>query len=219
MALSAELLLAPGHAQSGQTEALRSFGVLSGLAGILGRSGGLISRLGLGGASLGGRTIPAGTKVTALATRSPSPVTTIARRGGVIAGAGAAFELGSRALPGGASFPGGSAVPSFFNRSASGGGAGDFQVGAQFGDTFITRVWQSGETAGGVPIIHGMLANGKRFVTNRFGTIRVFRVKKPIVIGGNPRLSDAGRLASAAKRMEKTAVKILDINGKKAVRR
>ena len=70
-----------------------------------------------------------------------------------------------------------------------------------------------------VPIVHGLLANGKRFTTNRFGAIKVFRPKKSIVIGSDPKLSDATKVARAAKKMTKAAEQILEVSGKKAVRR
>lgn len=135
----------------------------------------------------------------------------------MISGAGAAFELGSRALPGGSSFPGDFSIPGF----GGGGGGGDegFTPGARFGDSYIVRIWQTGTTRDGVPIVHGMLANGKRFSTNRYGQVKVFRPKKNIVIGSDPRLSDARKVARAATKMEKAATTILQVTGKKAVKR
>lgn len=133
---------------------------------------------------------------------------------------GGALELGSRLIPGGSPFPGIPGLPG----SGGGGGGGTPAsnipgVGQPFGDTFITRMWQSGETAEGIPILHGMLANGKRFATNRYGAIKVFRPRKNIVIGPDPKLSDARKVARAARKMDSAAKDILKVTGYKAVRR
>jgi len=221
LALAASIGLDSAHGITGSPEGYETpvrAVAIAGLAGTtLGRiAGTLIGRLlGRGVAAAAPTVIRPGT--TALATRSSSTVAgALARRGALFAGGGAAFELGSRALPGGSGFPlggggGGAAV--------AGGGAGALQVGQRFGDTFITRMWQSGQSREGVPIMHGMLANGRRFVTNRFGTIKTFRPKKNIVIGPDPRLSDARKVARAAQKMENAAITILKVTGKKAVKR
>lgn len=214
----ASLALGSGSDASADTEVLRSLGAIAGLAaGQLPRIGQLVGQLLARGGSRAPTIVRPSTTAIQRFVPGGAGLGSLARRGAVVGGAGAAFEIGSRALPGGSPFPGDFSLPGFGGGSRS--PASGIAPGAQFGDTFITQMWQSGVTADGVPILHGILANGKRFATNRNGGIKVFRPRKNIVIGSNPRLSDAGKVARIAARMERSAEAILKINGKKAVKR
>jgi len=221
LALGTVSVLASGLDPSGET--VVSFGALSVLGRVLGpllgkSIGTGASRIAVPSArSLG---LQSGRTIAPISRVGGGRVPAVLRKGAIIGAAGGAFELGTRALPGGSPFPGDLSIPGFGGGGgAAAAGAAGFQVGARFGDTFITRIWVSGTTREGVQIVHGLLANGRRFVTNRFGTIKTFTVKKPIVIGADPRLSDANKLARAATKMTRTAEKILAISGKKAIKR
>ena len=217
--LTTALLLDRGSPASGPA-AEPAFGALAlGAGRILGTS--LIPKIGqtLGRVFATGGARAGVTRAVPAVTRNPSTLRRLGVRTAGIGAAGLAFEGGTRLLPGGASFPGGDISVSGSPTAVMGGNVDGFRVGAQFGDTFITRIWTSGETREGVPIVHGLLANGKRFTTNRFGAIKVFRPKKSIVIGSDPKLSDATKVARAAKKMTKAAEQILEVSGKKAVRR
>lgn len=208
----------------GQPEAVKSLGALiAGAAGsLLPTAGRVIGRLAGGlvgtGARVGVNTL-AGTAGGALRAIAPSGVRTLVNNpitrnlalGGIAAGGFSAVEH----LLGGGGGGGSSqqlALP-------AGSAQQPIQVGQQFGDTFITRSWVTGVSHDGMPIIHGMLANGKRFATNKYGGIKVFRPKRNIVIGPDPRLSDASKVARAARKMDRAATRIAAINGKKLVRR
>ena len=182
----------------------------------MGVIGALLSRLG----PLLGILPRAASTSTAVARRAaqfipPSargPAGTLVRRGTAIAGAGAAFELGSRAFPGGASFPGGDIPIQGFGgggRGAFGGGAGGLgipQPGDQFGTTFVLRTWTT-NPATGFPIF-AKLADGRIVVTKKDGSLKTYRPKKPIVISTNPRIRQVARAARTLDRATASMIKV-----------
>lgn len=99
--------------------------------------------------------------------------------------AGGAFELGSRALPGGASFPGGDnlgAITAFGGDDFGGGNLP--QPGMNFGTTYITRTWTTNPETG-FPFFMA-LADGRIVVTRSDGSLKSYRPHKPIVFSKRP---------------------------------
>lgn len=119
------------------------------------------------------------------------PRSTIRSQAGRLAAfgaAGGAFELGSRALPGGASFPGGSnlgAITAFGGGQDLGDYPGDLpSSGMNFGTTYITRTWTTNEQTG-FPFFMA-LADGRIVVTRSDGSLKSYRPHKPVVFSKKP---------------------------------